>query len=115
MYEGCSKCGKKLQNGACPNDGNMSSTKKITAKLEIEYEQDGPQDAQVQAFTKEMNVLLGKDSNEFEDGKAYEEEFSLSCPIKIKFILKKDSDGKNIIEQCTIIKRVNPFADENDD
>ena len=108
LYDACNKCKKKLQNGSCPKKCNAGSKKAVTAKLDVEYEENGAQDVQVQVFTEHLQKILGKDCDTFENGDAYEDEFGLICPIKIKFQINSDNDGKKKLAECEVIKRWDP-------
>ena len=108
LYDACNKCKKKFQNGCCPKRCSAGSKKAVTAKLDIEYEENGAQDVQVQVFTEHLQMILGKDCDTFENADAYEEDFGFICPVKIKFQIDSDNDGKKKLAECEVIRRWEP-------
>ena len=80
----------------------------MTAKLDLEYEENGAQDVQVQVFTEHLQMILGKDCDTFENADAYEEDFGFICPVKIKFQIDSDNDGKKKLAECEVIRRWEP-------
>ena len=110
LYDACLKCKKKLQNDFCPNRCIADSKKAVTAKIEIEYQDDdeGQSDVQLQVFSEDLNKMIGKDCSQISDSGAYEEEFMLICPIKIKFTMDADPEGKLRMTSCHVLKRWAP-------
>ena len=110
LYEGCSTHKKKMVNGKCPTCGGCISISQIRAKIDLEYEDadKGPQDIQLTLFNTQLQELLGKDCSKFEDSNSLEEEFALFCPIKIKFQIADDKDGKKKLLSCRVVTRSAP-------
>ena len=103
LYDGCLKCKKK----DCIKNCNAGTKKQVTAKIDVEYQHNGNQDDQLQAFTEDLTKIMEKPLDEIENAEAYEEEFCFICPVKIKFRIDT-IEGKKKMAECQVIHRWHP-------
>ena len=109
IYDACSntRCKKKVdEEGNCPNKCNMTVIKNITATIEIEFIERNNENLAVQAFTKDLDRLMGRPVSEFRDAQEYEEQFELCCPLNLKFELAQDKDGRKRLHDVTYVQTI---------